>query len=1253
MALFGMLWIALSSLWVSAEDAQPCPKGYYCPEQTRQPALCPVRHYCPEGSTEPLPCPPAHVCKGQDLEALPYGTWRDLAVPLAAGDGHTVVVSNLGQIWAAGDNSNGQLGTGSTLGQQAFVHVEAVGHKIVAVSAGYMHTAAITDSGELWTWGGNSWGQLGVGDTTDRHAPVKVSVNGQKIVAVAAGFWHTAAITDSGELWTWGRNFYGQLGVGDTKDRHTPVKVSVNGQKIVAVAAGDWHTAAITDSGELWTWGSNNHGQLGVGDIKDRHAPVKVSVNGEKIVAMAAGYMHTAASTDSGEVWTWGRNNYGQLGVGGATKDRRSPAKAAKMWSPDGRASSALGEAFLAATWGSKIPQPRQCNALCGQLATIQQKYHVQVGAWEATPCPAGSFCARERVGPSAGLLEEGGAQPCPAGFFCTEGSTAPTPCKAGVWCPAGARMPGPAEAGSAGGTRGGDGQSGGSPETRDLVQAAKMDEQGNALSALQAKVAELEKQHLHKIAKLEQQLQQAAARQGTKSQDYKKLEDHLQQASAKQDILESQIGKLVQQQSASEADVKVSLQYMKASVQNVEAKLQVFKWQGVLDSAVDFRGTEALGMWCGLMLVLALGASSFLFRMCMSASSTVTQYDHAGRRVLKIRSPSISIHDVCIRHSGLRVEVDLGHRATKPRLVRAQLRSAGFEAFEFRQHETVMEDGFLYLRFVDSAERKYEFPFPEEDTRMPGGDRTPSESTQNSYEFVADAAEEASGFDVPVAAASGGQPVLCPASHYCPEGSSEPSLCPPGHVCRGQDLEALVNGTWGGLVPLAAGLGQTVVVSNLGQVWAAGDNSNGQLGTGSTLGQQAFVQVEAVGHKIVAVSAGEFHTAAITESGELWTWGYNNGGQLGVGDTADRHAPVKVSVNGQKVVAVAGSIPHRCHHGELGVGNTTDCDAPVKVSVNGQKIVTVAAGQLYTVVITDSGELWSWGCNGAGRLGIGDTADRHSPVKAAAVPARVSETHFPLCWSPGRRAPSSLGEAFLAATWGSRIPVPRECGVLRSQLAAFQQKCRVHVGAWEATLCPAGSFCPKEQGEIGTGGSTAPTPCKAGVWCPAGSTGPPGNEGGGDTAWDFRGTEAALGLWPSFMIVSALSAICLRVFIRFFWCSSPVTQYDHCGRRVLKIRSPNSISIHDVSVHHFGLRVEVYFGHRAAKRQLIQTQLHSSRETFEFRQHETVMKDGFLYLHFAETVERKYELRMEGTGMRVKEAQRTASSMWLWVKRK
>ena len=143
-------------------------------------------------------------------------------------------------------------------------------------------------------------------------------------------------------------------------------------------------------------------------------------------------------------------------------------------------------------------------------------------------------------------------------------------------------------------------------------------------------------------------------------------------------------------------------------------------------------------------MIVFALAAGSFSVFVgvfgCSRCSSPVTQYDHRGRRVLKIRSPNISIHDVSVRHFGLRVEVDLGHRAAKP--LQTRLRSS-FVSFEFRPAETVMEDGFLYLHFAESAERRYEFPAPD------GGSSDASEGTENSFEYVALGEEEVNGASV------------------------------------------------------------------------------------------------------------------------------------------------------------------------------------------------------------------------------------------------------------------------------------------------------------------------------------------------------------------------------------------------------------------------------------------------------------------------------------------------------------------------
>ena len=285
------------------------------------------------------------------------------------------------------------------------------------------------------------------------------------------------------------------------------------------------------------------------------------------------------------------------------------------------------------------------------------------------------------------------------------------------------------------------------------------------------------------------------------------------------------------------------------------------------------------------------------------------------------------------------------------------------------------------------------------------------------------------------------GHPILCPAGHYCPEGSARPLPCPAAHFCKGQDVSATVQGTWDP-VPLAAGWQHTLVVSARGGGWAAGLNDHGQLGNGSTSAQHdIFAHADIHGQRVVAVAARFCHKAVITDSGELWTLGCNGHGQLGVGDTRDRHAPVQVSGNGRR-------------------------------------FVSVTAGYRHTAAVTDSGDLWTFGRNAGGQLGVGETADWHLPaVKAAraAVPVeKIGEVHVPLCRSPAGDVTSELAEVFLAATWGSNATVPLRCGALQRQLAAFlaEQSCGLQVGAWEASPCPAGSFCPG--------------PCKE-VQCPPG----------------------------------------------------------------------------------------------------------------------------------------------------------------------
>jgi E3 ubiquitin-protein ligase HERC3 len=162
------------------------------------------------------------------------------------------------------------------------------GRTAQALAAGYNHTCALLDDGTVKCWGWNYTGQLGLGDTSDRgDAPLEMGDDlpavdlgtGRTAQALAAGYLHTCALLDDGTVKCWGRNNSGQLGLGDTGDRgqvigemgdDLPAVDLGTGRTAQALAAGEFHTCALLDDGTVKCWGRNGYGQLGLGDTSDR-----------------------------------------------------------------------------------------------------------------------------------------------------------------------------------------------------------------------------------------------------------------------------------------------------------------------------------------------------------------------------------------------------------------------------------------------------------------------------------------------------------------------------------------------------------------------------------------------------------------------------------------------------------------------------------------------------------------------------------------------------------------------------------------------------------------------------------------------------------------------------------------------------------------------------------------------------------------------------------------------------------------------
>jgi alpha-tubulin suppressor-like RCC1 family protein len=183
---------------------------------------------------------------------------------------------------------------------------------------------------ELWTWGVQGEGRLGNNQTSGlANTPVTTTAGGTNWKQVAAGPGSaTAAIKTDGTLWVWGDAGSGRLGTNDTTpQRNTPVTTFAGGNdwKQVSCSIGGIHATAIKTDGSLWTWGRNNEGQLGDFSNTQRNAPVTTFIGGTTWKQVSAGDLHTAAIKTDGTLWTWGSAGQGQLGTNDTTPNRNTP----------------------------------------------------------------------------------------------------------------------------------------------------------------------------------------------------------------------------------------------------------------------------------------------------------------------------------------------------------------------------------------------------------------------------------------------------------------------------------------------------------------------------------------------------------------------------------------------------------------------------------------------------------------------------------------------------------------------------------------------------------------------------------------------------------------------------------------------------------------------------------------------------------------------------------------------------------------
>lgn len=240
---------------------------------------------------------------------------------IACGSGHTVVLTTEGEVYTWGRGDDGRLGHGDN----GWKYVPRIAHSlagqaIVQVTCGSYHTAAVAVNGDLYTWGGGMYGKLGHGNESGHSTPKRVEgLVGLTVRQIACGSRHTAVITSTGALYTWGDKENGVAGHGDTEGhQYTPKLLErLASKKVVQLSACGFHTGCLTDQGEVYTWGEGKFGRLGHGAERNCHSPRLVEVLlGKRPRQVACGGFHTAVITDDGRMYTFGGGEHGQLGHG-------------------------------------------------------------------------------------------------------------------------------------------------------------------------------------------------------------------------------------------------------------------------------------------------------------------------------------------------------------------------------------------------------------------------------------------------------------------------------------------------------------------------------------------------------------------------------------------------------------------------------------------------------------------------------------------------------------------------------------------------------------------------------------------------------------------------------------------------------------------------------------------------------------------------------------------------------------------------
>lgn len=831
-------------------------------------------------------------------------TTDHIIIAAAAGDTHALALTTNGTVWSWGYNLYGQLGLGDSVNRLVpnLIVTDYVGAEfknITAIAGGglfnnpfhYSFSLALKSDGTIWSWGLNSYGQLGLGNTFDTNMPTKIDTNSNWITMNAGGF-HAIAQKQDGTLWTWGRNDFGQLGLGYTSPLTASITVPTrieNDTDWVAIAAGAHHTISLKSNGKIWSWGLNSVGQLGLGNTTNSWTPTQIG-NYSDWSKIDTGEYHTIGLRTNKTLWTWGYNNYGQLGLANTTNSWTPTAVGnnSDWFSVSGGGSHTISIKTNRTlwTWGLNFS---------GQLGlgnTTNSWAPIQVGIESDWSIINAGYEYSLGIKNNKTLWAWGG------------GSSIYTYGQLGV----------------------------GDTINRNTPTLVNLSIPYTTISSLTGSVISLSRIDVSWIAE-------------PANEDGFKIERKISEAGTYQEI------GTVGQDVSSWADTTVSggiyYYYRVCAFNNFG--------NGLYSNEL---GLATSGNW----FIVAAGGSH---TMHLKADGTLWTWGLNAKGQL-------GLNDITERLTPTQV----GNQSNWIGADSDWFRIAGGGGYTtcIKTDRTLWAwgvNGMGQLGLNDTISRTTPANVGNDSdwSRVAAGRNTSIQAPSHTIGLKTDRTLWAWGYN------NSGQLGL---------GDTTPtSRTTPTKLNNDTDWVAIAGGDY-----------HTISLKSNGKLWAWGDNSSGQLGLSDTVVDCWTPTQVGTESDWNAIAAGSAHTISLKTDRTLWTWGDNGFGQLGLSDTmVNSWIPIQVGTESDWLTIAAGTSHTMSlktnrtlwtwgynNYGQLGLGDTLDRWTPVQVGYDSDWLI-IAAGRYHTISRKNNGTLWAWGYNSNGQLGLNNKTNKWIPT--------------------------------------------------------------------------------------------------------------------------------------------------------------------------------------------------------------------------------------------------------------------------------